>query len=221
MSFAFDQILIPEGQIISSRRSCSFYSMTALPDTNVFLVMLNNSCAKDERAFCPCSLTDRLCLNCQRMGLTECECPCQCPVEGSLGKGICPALEGEEQLGLGAFLSDEICPRRPFKMGFSGGKSGDAVDDLPSCINTACIGRKTRDACRKTGYCDWCALGEGWSRTVGWLVGWKESFCSYKGQCSGLAREGPIMDNDFKDLNLEKGTFYYFPEGNRDHDSKT
>jgi hypothetical protein len=59
---------------------CAKYQLTALSSTNVFIGIVNHTCDAIT-AFCPCSMTDRLCLNCHRMEQTDCECPCECPLE--------------------------------------------------------------------------------------------------------------------------------------------
>ncbi|KAK0095373.1 hypothetical protein PV326_008544 [Microctonus aethiopoides] len=55
---------------------CVKYQIAAVPGTNLFFGVINETCALS--AFCPCSTMDRLCLNCKRMEQTECECPCEC-----------------------------------------------------------------------------------------------------------------------------------------------
>ncbi|XP_019765381.2 VWFA and cache domain-containing protein 1 [Dendroctonus ponderosae] len=57
---------------------CVTYHITSVPDTNIFVGVVNASCDVVP-AFCPCSIIDRLCLNCNRMEQKECECPCECP----------------------------------------------------------------------------------------------------------------------------------------------
>lgn len=55
---------------------CVKYQLSSVPGTNIFLGIINETCF--ENAFCPCSTMDRVCLNCNRMEQTECECPCEC-----------------------------------------------------------------------------------------------------------------------------------------------
>ncbi|KAG7208330.1 hypothetical protein KM043_014566 [Ampulex compressa] len=61
---------------------CVKYQVAAIPDTNVFLGIVNMTCNL-LTAFCPCSTMDRSCLNCKRMEQTECECPCECSLYSS------------------------------------------------------------------------------------------------------------------------------------------
>lgn len=55
------------------------YQLTAVAGTNVFVAWLNAT-GDGGAAFCPCSTLDRICLNCNRMEPTNCECPCECPL---------------------------------------------------------------------------------------------------------------------------------------------
>ncbi|KAJ8980589.1 hypothetical protein NQ317_018716 [Molorchus minor] len=59
---------------------CVTYRIAAVPNTNIFIGVVNASC-EFVATFCPCSIVDRLCLNCNRMEQKECECPCECPLE--------------------------------------------------------------------------------------------------------------------------------------------
>lgn len=59
---------------------CVTYHITSVLDTNIFVGVVNASCDVLP-SFCPCSIVDRLCLNCNRMEQKECECPCECPLE--------------------------------------------------------------------------------------------------------------------------------------------
>lgn len=54
------------------------YHITSISGTNLFIGIVNSS--YEDGAFCPCSRVDRLCLNCNRMEQTDCECPCECPL---------------------------------------------------------------------------------------------------------------------------------------------
>ncbi|GIY57309.1 VWFA and cache domain-containing protein 1, partial [Caerostris extrusa] len=65
---------------------CTKYQVMHVYGTNLFLGIVNQTC-DGITAFCPCSMTDRLCLNCHRMEPTECECPCECPLKMDLCSG--------------------------------------------------------------------------------------------------------------------------------------
>lgn len=58
---------------------CVTYRITSVPNTNIFVGVVNATC-DGVPTFCPCSVVDRLCLNCNRMEQKECECPCECPL---------------------------------------------------------------------------------------------------------------------------------------------
>ncbi|XP_042881004.1 VWFA and cache domain-containing protein 1-like isoform X1 [Penaeus japonicus] len=78
---------LPPDQIVASPaggkgqvdNSCLRYALTAVPATNLILGIINQTCTPAV-AFCPCSMDDRLCLNCQLVEAGACECPCECPL---------------------------------------------------------------------------------------------------------------------------------------------
>ncbi|KAK3866357.1 hypothetical protein Pcinc_028108 [Petrolisthes cinctipes] len=78
---------LPQGQVVASPapgaaqvdNSCLQYALAAVPSTNLVLGIINQTCAPAV-AFCPCSMDDRLCLNCQLVEAGACECPCECPL---------------------------------------------------------------------------------------------------------------------------------------------
>ncbi|KAG0727111.1 VWFA and cache domain-containing protein 1 [Chionoecetes opilio] len=59
--------------------SCLQYALASVPSTNLILTIINQTCTPSV-AFCPCSMDDRLCLNCQLVEAGACECPCECPL---------------------------------------------------------------------------------------------------------------------------------------------
>uniref|UniRef100_A0A0N7ZCW3 VWFA domain-containing protein n=1 Tax=Scylla olivacea TaxID=85551 RepID=A0A0N7ZCW3_SCYOL len=58
---------------------CLQYALVSVPSTNLILAIINQTCSPSV-AFCPCSMDDRLCLNCQLVEAGACECPCECPL---------------------------------------------------------------------------------------------------------------------------------------------
>ncbi|XP_066955648.1 VWFA and cache domain-containing protein 1 [Macrobrachium rosenbergii] len=78
---------LPPGQVVASSgngngqldNSCLQYALTAVPATNLIFGIINQTCTPAV-AFCPCSMDDRLCLNCQLFEAGACECPCECPL---------------------------------------------------------------------------------------------------------------------------------------------
>lgn len=55
------------------------YQVSPVEGTNIFIGFVNLS-EESVTTFCPCSMINRLCLNCNRMEQKECECPCECPM---------------------------------------------------------------------------------------------------------------------------------------------
>ncbi|PIK59747.1 putative VWFA and cache domain-containing protein 1-like [Apostichopus japonicus] len=86
---------------------CILYKMTGISGTNAFVGIVNETCDTITE-FCPCSMSDRICLNCNRMEQAECECPCECdlrldPCSGDLVKDedknpACPGQEEDDTL---------------------------------------------------------------------------------------------------------------------------
>lgn len=60
------------------------YQILNVPETNLFVGIINSS-SETSGAFCPCSTIDFRCLNCYRMEQIECECPCECRLDGDDG----------------------------------------------------------------------------------------------------------------------------------------
>lgn len=55
------------------------YQIALIKNTNLFVGVINSTSSQNG-AFCPCNVVDFLCLNCNRMEQTECECPCECNI---------------------------------------------------------------------------------------------------------------------------------------------
>uniref|UniRef100_A0A6B2EBJ0 Putative dihydropyridine-sensitive l-type calcium channel n=1 Tax=Phlebotomus kandelakii TaxID=1109342 RepID=A0A6B2EBJ0_9DIPT len=128
------------------------YQISVVPGTNIFVGVLNAS--NDGGAFCPCSTVDRLCLNCNRMEQTECECPCECPLhyESSSEAPKC-SLNGEEdqQLGVCAPFMPEAAPASVLTY---------SVDDLElrACVGVVCDLYATQTECLGVVGCEWCQV---------------------------------------------------------------
>ncbi|CAL4111949.1 unnamed protein product, partial [Meganyctiphanes norvegica] len=90
---------LPPGQLLTTPfmesqvdGGCLHYALTAVPQTNLILGMINQTCNK-ATAFCPCSMVDRLCLNCQLVEAGACggpqiqllNCGVTCPVNFRFG----------------------------------------------------------------------------------------------------------------------------------------
>lgn len=121
------------------------YQITAVPGTNLFVALLNSTC--DGGAFCPCSTVDRICLNCNRMEQTNCECPCECPLvlmDDDYGGG------GDHQWRV---LDDEqttadVCKVNTEQLtSFMGQDAIDIDVELQSCLNINCEVYSTQNEC--------------------------------------------------------------------------
>ncbi|GAB0089868.1 VWFA and cache domain-containing protein CG16868 [Sergentomyia squamirostris] len=133
------------------------YQITVIPGTNIFVGVLNAS--NDGGAFCPCSTVDRLCLNCNRMEQTECECPCECPLHyetpSSTEGHKCTIDESEDQR-VGA---EEVCmpfmPEAALMQPLT-----YSVDDLElrPCVSVVCDLYATQTECLGVVGCEWCQV---------------------------------------------------------------
>lgn len=157
---------------------CARYQITAIPGTNAFLGIVNHTC-DTVRAFCPCSMTDRLCLNCQRMEQTECECPCECPLQVSLCTG--DLVEEEDR--------SASCPRVSENPPLPQLETLH-LDLLERCFRSDCGSRLTEKDCFGVLGCEWCELD-----TDG-VTSLKMPFCSEQHKCFGgiLGARTPYAD---------------------------
>ncbi|KAK2588046.1 hypothetical protein KPH14_004115 [Odynerus spinipes] len=119
---------------------CIKYQIAAVPNTNIFLGVVNVTCSS-LRAFCPCSTTDRLCLNCRRMEQTECECPCEC----SLYSSSCV----QHKINL------ETCPP-PSEQSIHLPLSWAQHLNIKSCPSFDCKAYKAEEECLGIVGCQWC-----------------------------------------------------------------
>ncbi|XP_064624547.1 VWFA and cache domain-containing protein 1-like isoform X2 [Lineus longissimus] len=123
---------------------CAKYQITSIPGTNTFLGIVNQTCNMIT-AFCPCSMVDRLCLNCHRMEQSECECPCECPLEMNFCTG---SLLNEEN-------RNPSCPMYPEEAALQVVPS-KVSEGLPQCYKPHCEDRRTKDECFGVIDCEWC-----------------------------------------------------------------
>ncbi|KAL3869969.1 hypothetical protein ACJMK2_042589 [Sinanodonta woodiana] len=127
---------------------CARYQITHIPGSNLFLGITNHTC-DTATAFCPCSMLDRLCLNCNRMEQSECECPCECPLAMDFCTGD---LLQEEDV-------NPSCPDHPEQ-----DKPMDIDPVLSSslgvCYQPSCDTKKTESDCLGVMGCDWCQMNE-------------------------------------------------------------
>ncbi|KAK4871749.1 hypothetical protein RN001_015873 [Aquatica leii] len=127
---------------------CVKYQVTAVEGTNVFVGIVNATC-EVIATFCPCSMVDRLCLNCNRMEQKECECPCECP----LNLDTCTHPNK-------TFMDNPLCPTSPEQNVFINPVIQSKVHytDLKSCIPVTCEAQLSYDSCLGVLGCEWCQL---------------------------------------------------------------
>lgn len=148
---------------------CAKYQITAVPETNIFIGVVNVSC-DSVTAFCPCSVTDRLCLNCHRMEQTDCECPCECPFDS------CPTLFEDESVNSSLTLhSDSECHPYNDELVLP---AIEKTESVPSCFQVDCSTRKIESDCLGVLGCEWCQLDSS-GRPL------KEKFCNFQRECFG------------------------------------
>ncbi|XP_077499250.1 LOW QUALITY PROTEIN: VWFA and cache domain-containing protein 1 [Amblyomma americanum] len=157
---------------------CAKYQITAIPGTNAFLGIVNHTC-DTVRAFCPCSMVDRLCLNCHRMEQRDCECPCECPLQMNLCTGDLAHNEDRSS----------NCPRfaRPPQLPKL---ESYHFDSLQQCFNSECSARMSEKDCSGVLGCEWCSVDMDGETAL------KTPFCHEQPKCFGgvLGARTPYAD---------------------------
>ncbi|KAF0299200.1 VWFA and cache domain-containing protein 1 [Amphibalanus amphitrite] len=120
---------------------CKQYQIVAVPGTNVFVGVVNQTC--DNPAFCACSRDDRGCLNCERMEAWECECPCEC----RLRTDLCTEEVLDQHDTCGAVPETVYGPR-----------VDRDVSHLADCVPVTCQTRQNASECVGVLGCEWCQL---------------------------------------------------------------
>ncbi|XP_003372730.1 transcription factor AP-2 alpha [Trichinella spiralis] len=132
--------------VMKNSDGCLKYQIAVVPQTNVFLAIVNRSCHK-QSAFCPCSVTDRRCLNCYRSEATECECPCECPIDSLQ----CPKIDGKPtELPICPAAVQDTVLASPDMQFF------DVNTPLLQCKEINCADFKTQASCAGVVGCEWC-----------------------------------------------------------------
>lgn len=142
---------------------CSRYHITPIHGTNAFLGIVNSSC--NMGAFCPCSVLDRLCLNCNRMEQNECECPCECV----LSESTCSTPSPETPM----------CDLQPEKNNHKNNFFYNLATHLKPCFDFQCDSYRAESSCIGVLGCEWCHLdmdGE---------IPLASPFCSAQSSCFG------------------------------------
>lgn len=126
---------------------CVHYYIAAIPGTNAFIGLVNASC--NVGAFCPCSMFDRLCLNCNRMEQTECECPCECSSE----LYECP------NANISRFNKDiPLCGMMLENNNHKSHYFHNFAENLKSCFDFQCETYTTHSSCLGVLGCEWCQI---------------------------------------------------------------
>lgn len=168
---------------------CARYQITQIPGTNAFLGIVNHTC-DTATAFCPCSMIDRLCLNCHRMEQSECECPCECPLEMNFCTG--GLLEEDDD--------NPSCLRYP-EEGKLAEVCQDLTDKLHQCYLPKCEERKTKMSCLGVLGCEWCEMED----KDGVNIRLSQSYCASQSVCFGgiLGAQTPYGDLSLQQLSLD------------------
>ncbi|XP_028147697.1 VWFA and cache domain-containing protein 1 [Diabrotica virgifera virgifera] len=125
---------------------CVKYQITSIPQTNVFLGVVNVSC-NIGATFCPCNIVDRLCLNCNRMEQKECECPCECPLENT---DIC------EPSSVPTNMTENIPCKKYTEEALGNSFIVNSNNNLESCFPISCHEQTTHLDCLGLLGCEWC-----------------------------------------------------------------
>ncbi|XP_055922242.1 VWFA and cache domain-containing protein CG16868 [Eupeodes corollae] len=135
------------------------YKITAVWATNIFAAVLNSSC--DGGAFCPCSTVDRMCLNCNRMDQTDCECPCECPMHMDPAgvEATADNYDGGFELFYSYTHRYPYCePPSDTELVIDNTQSYDWNMVLNSCLQINCDIYITHFDCLAVMGCEWCQL---------------------------------------------------------------
>lgn len=125
---------------------CVKYQVSAVKETNVFIGVVNASC-EVVATFCPCSVVDRLCLNCNRMEQRECECPCECP----LNLDTCTHPNN-------SYIDNSLCPTTP-EQGISVQNTiTNILSELEPCLPISCESQLSHEDCLGVLGCEWCRI---------------------------------------------------------------
>ncbi|XP_063822388.1 VWFA and cache domain-containing protein CG16868 [Ostrinia nubilalis] len=126
---------------------CVHYYIAAIPGTNAFIALVNVSCSVG--AFCPCSMVDRVCFNCNRMEQTDCECPCECSSE----LYECPNSNSSR-----ITRDIPLCGMMPENNNHKSHYFHNFAENLKSCFDFQCESYLTHSSCLGVLGCEWCQL---------------------------------------------------------------
>ncbi|KAK9890119.1 hypothetical protein WA026_008929 [Henosepilachna vigintioctopunctata] len=121
---------------------CISYSIGPIMGTNLFFGVVKAACPIS-RTFCPCSVVDRICLNCKNMEKEECECPCECQIHRS----SCSNYTSHDDY--------KLCD--PFLQRFSSDPTfNDRGEEIEPCSVSICEGKLNYLSCLGVIGCEWC-----------------------------------------------------------------
>lgn len=158
---------------------CVSYSVGPIKGTNLFFGIVKAACPIT-RTFCPCSIVDRICLNCGNMEKQECECPCECRIHRS----SCTNYTSHDDY--------KVCDTA------LGGYSSEPVfhfenpEDVPKCQTSNCESKSSYLSCLGVIGCEWCKKD-----TYGFSL--ENPFCTSMSSCFNGVLGGP---SPYKDSNI-------------------
>lgn len=144
---------------------CVHYYIAAIPGTNAFVGLVNASCPN---AFCPCSINDRLCLNCNRMEQTECECPCECSSEIYECANSNVSRFNQDIPLCGMMLENNNHKSHYFY---------NFAENLKTCFDFQCETYTSHSSCLGVLGCEWCQIDTDGSSTL------LAPFCTSQSTC--------------------------------------
>lgn len=169
------------GDVLRSADGCLRYQVAAVPQTNVFLAVVNRSCHRHS-SFCPCSVNDRRCLNCHR-GFVEpseswCECPCECPLNLLDEERWC---RRQGATARSEMLNSCRSPQLPERIAQLDAQflSSPIANSLSSCLPIHCGDFDTENVCRGVVGCEWCSFDSDGRTSL------KAPYCASLNSCFG------------------------------------
>ncbi|KAL3289968.1 hypothetical protein HHI36_023351 [Cryptolaemus montrouzieri] len=159
---------------------CVSYSITPINHTNLFFGVVKAACPI-ARTFCPCSVIDRLCLNCQYIEKQECECPCECPISRS----TCTNYTSHDDYELCGSLLESYSSEPRF--------NDDILEEIDQCPIPNCESKANYLSCLGVLGCEWC-------RKDNYGFALEVPFCTMMHSCFNGVLGGP---SPYKEGNIE------------------
>lgn len=187
------------GNVVNGERSK--YVVTSIPSTNLLVIMQNSTDGDGSAAFCPCSTVDRVCFNCNRIELMNCECPCECPLkslsmhstikEYQYGELLVDTNEEAADREVNLFDSVDICPT-PIEEYHPMKENPSKLDGLNACVKYSCEQYANQFDCLGILGCEWCQIDIDAETLL------TSPFCTHQSVCFGgiLGSATPYGDGD-------------------------